>query len=48
MMKLKKLDENDISYFNYPNYMNRIGVTVVRGTTKVNGKNLSQRVFDLE
>ncbi|MBW3058752.1 MAG: hypothetical protein CXB60_06760 [Spiroplasma poulsonii] len=27
--------------------MNDIGVTVVRGTTKVNNKNLNQRVFDL-
>ncbi|WP_338963677.1 hypothetical protein [Spiroplasma endosymbiont of Sarcophaga carnaria] len=43
----KELDNNDISYFNDPTFMNNIGLTVIRGTTKVNNKNLSQRVFDL-
>ncbi|AXF96950.1 hypothetical protein [Spiroplasma phoeniceum] len=43
----KELEDNYISCYNDPNYMNGIGITFIRGTTKVNDKNLNKRTFDL-
>lgn len=43
----EQLNKKNVAWFNNPNFLNGLGITIIRATTEVNRKNLSTTVFDV-